>query len=130
MTKEEHIKYWIDIAENDWEIALRLFSSGDYLYSLFFAHLVIEKISKGLWVKVNPDNFPPKVHNVLFLLEKSGIQLIQEQKEFLTLLNEFNIDARYPDYKQKIYKICTKEYSDDMLKKVDEMRKWLLNKMQ
>ena len=52
MTKEEYIKYWIEIAEKDWNILWKLYSSKDYLYCLFFGHLVIEKLSKALWVKI------------------------------------------------------------------------------
>jgi len=44
MTKEEHIKHWIDSAENDLETANILFNSGRYDWCLFIAHLVIEKL--------------------------------------------------------------------------------------
>ena len=130
MTKEEHIEYWLNIADNDWEIAEKLYISGDYMYCLFFCHLVVEKISKAIWVKNHQTNIPPKVHNILNLLDESQITLDSEATEFIILLNEFNIEARYPDYKQKIFGICDKPYTDDMLKKVKGLRHCLLNKMQ
>ena len=108
MTKDEHIKYWIDIAEKDWDIAQKLYSTKDFVYCLFFAHLVIEKISKAHWVKCNQDNFPPKVHNVVYLLDQSTVQLDNEQTDFLLLLNGpvlregiLTISKRYIKFAQK-----------------------------
>jgi hypothetical protein len=56
--------------------------------------------------------------------------LSTEQIDFLLLLNEFNIEGRYPDYKQNIFQICTNEYTDSILLKVKEIKEWLLNKLQ
>jgi HEPN domain-containing protein len=64
MNKQEHILFWKNSAKNDWKISQKLFHSKDYLYSLFFAHLVLEKLCKAHWVKDNPENFPPKIHNL------------------------------------------------------------------
>ena len=130
MTKNEHIEYWLAIADKDWEIVQKLYQSGDYMYCLFFCHLVIEKISKAIWVKNHETNIPPKIHNIINLLDESQISFDNEKSEFLLLLNEFNIEARYPDYKQKIFRICDKTYTDDMLKKVKDIRQCLLSKMQ
>lgn len=130
MTKNEHIEYWLSLADKDWDIVHKLYQSGDYLYCLFFCHLVIEKISKAIWVKNNQGNIPPKVHNILYLLEESNIVLDSGDTDLLLILNEFNIEARYPDYKKKIFKICDKQYTDEMLKKVKEIKQCLQNKMQ
>ncbi|MBI4646344.1 MAG: HEPN domain-containing protein [Bacteroidia bacterium] len=125
MTKEEHIAYWISLAEKDWKVVKKLYQTKEYVYCLFFTHLTIEKFSKALWVKNNEDNYPPKKYNIVYLLEKSNIQLSDEQKDFLLILNDFQLEGRYPDYKQKIYKICTKHYTDDILVKVKKIKIWL-----
>ena len=130
MTKKDYIKYWIDIAEKDLDILWKLYTSKDYVYSLFFAHLVIEKLSKAIWVKNNIENIPPRSHNTYYILDQAKIKLTTEQIDFLLILNEFNIEGRYPDYKQKIFQFTTKEYSDDMFLKFKEMREWLLNLLQ
>ena len=130
MTKEEHIKYWIDIAEKDWAIHLKLYDSMDFVYCLFFVHLMVEKLSKAVWVKYNVDNYPPKSHNTCYILDQAKIGLSDEQKDFLLILNEFNIEGRYPDYNQKIFKICTKKYTDDILLKTKEIKEWLLSRLQ
>jgi HEPN domain-containing protein len=130
MTKEEHIKYWIDISEKDWEILLKLYESKDFVYCLFFGHLVIEKLSKAIWVKNNTENIPPRSHNNYYILDQSKINLSTDQIDFLLVLNEFNIESRYPDYKQKIFQITTKDYFEDMFTKIKEIREWLLNLLQ
>jgi HEPN domain-containing protein len=45
MTKEEHIKYWLETAEEDWKVANHFSKKGDYACCLFIAHLVIEKLN-------------------------------------------------------------------------------------
>jgi hypothetical protein len=44
---------------------------------------------------------------------------------FLALLNDFQIQGRYPDYKLKIKQLLTKEYSDTIVPKIIELRKCL-----
>lgn len=130
MNKEEHIKYWIDIAEKDWDIVNTLYDAEKYIYCLFFAHLVLEKLSKAIWVKDNELNIPPKVHNIVYLLEKTNAELTIEQKKFLVVMNDFQLEGRYPDYKQKVYHLLTKEKTDEIISKVKEIREWLLKKLQ
>jgi hypothetical protein len=47
MTKEEHIKFWTETAEKDWNAVENLVASKNYLHALFFAHLVLEKLTKA-----------------------------------------------------------------------------------
>lgn len=55
MTKEEYISFWLSQAEDDWAAVDTLFQGKNYLQSLFFAHLVIEKICKAIWIKHNQE---------------------------------------------------------------------------
>jgi HEPN domain-containing protein len=130
MTKQEHIKYWIETSENDWQIVFKLLKSKDYMYSLFFSHLTIEKLSKAIWINNNEENYPPKTHNILFILEKAGFELTDAQKDFLIKSNSFQLEGRYPDYKLEIYKICDKEFTEKFLEEVKQMRECLLKNLQ
>jgi len=80
MNKQDHINYWISVAEKDWEIVAKLYKSNDFVYALFFCHLVIEKLSKVVWVSNSHDNVPPRI--ILFgsyatnrEILKTGIEL-------------------------------------------------------
>lgn len=52
MTKEEHIKYWLEISDDNFKSMLNMFNSKEYMWSLFVGHLVLEKLLKALYVKV------------------------------------------------------------------------------
>ena len=52
MSKEEIIKYWISASEEDFDLSRTLFQNKKFVYSLFFVHLSIEKLLKGLIVMI------------------------------------------------------------------------------
>ncbi len=74
-TKEQYIKFWVDQAEDDWKAVQTLFNGKNYLQSLFFAHLVVEKLCKSLWIKHSNDNVPPMTHKLIFLLSATPVIL-------------------------------------------------------
>ena len=129
-SKEEIIEFWIGQSEEDWSVSEVLYKNKKYLQSLFFGHLVIEKICKAKWIKDNSDNVPPKTHNLILLLSKTTIKLSDEQSEFLLNLNRFQLEGRYPDYLNQIQNICNENNTKELLLKIDEVRLWLLNQMQ
>ena len=126
MTKQQHIDYWINTAEDDWDSVELLFIGKKYLQSLFWAHLVLEKLTKALWVKNHIENTPPKIHNLILLLEQSDIDLSEEKMRFLYDYNAFQLSSRYPDYLNNIHRVCTKQFTEIQLDKVNEIRKCLL----
>jgi HEPN domain-containing protein len=130
MTKEQHIDYWIKTADEDWLSVEVLLKTGRYMHCLFFAHLTIEKIAKAHWVKNHEDNIPPKIHNIVWLLEESNVNLDKDMITFLLQFNRFQLSTRYPDYMNKIYHICTEIFTTQELKKVKEIRICLLEMLQ
>jgi len=62
----KHIKYWIDSAEHDLDVAESLFANAKYDWCLFIAHLVLEKTMKALYVK-HKNDFPPRTHDLVRL---------------------------------------------------------------
>jgi HEPN domain-containing protein len=130
MTKEQHIAHWINTAKEDWDTVEALLSGKRYMHSLFWAHLVLEKLAKALWVKNHEDNFPPRVHNIVWLLEESSVDLGNEKMEYLSNFNDFQLSGRYPDYTNKIYKICTESFTRQELEKIKEIRTCLHKMLQ
>lgn len=129
-TKEEHIKYWLDQSEDDWEAVDALLKGKKYIQSLFFAHLVIEKICKALWIKHNQENIPPKTHNLNFILSQTQVILSDKQKEFLLTLNRFQLEGRYPEYITKLHQICDEKFTSEILAQTKEIKLWLQENMQ
>jgi HEPN domain-containing protein len=130
MTKEQYVEYWIDTAKNDWSTSETLFVAGHYLHCLFFAHLTLEKIAKAHWVKIHQDNIPPRMHNIVWILQESQVGISNEDMIFLEVFNQFQLSTRYPDYLRNIEVLCTKEFTENQLNKVKEVRKCLLEMLQ
>ncbi len=125
MEIKEHIKYWIDSAEYDLDSAFEIFKVGRYSWSLFIGHLALEKVLKALYVKSNLNKVPPKIHNLRKLSVLSNLDLTEDQQLFLDKINIFQIEARYAQAKNELYKIATKEFTFDNLKEIKENFLWL-----
>ncbi|TAH20520.1 MAG: HEPN domain-containing protein [Cytophagales bacterium] len=87
-----------------------------------FAHLVLEKLAKALWVKNNQENTPPRTHQLLRILQEAQVNLNSEQEIFLQLMNNFQMQGRYPDYLQNIHRICTESYTQDIIQQVESLK--------
>jgi len=128
MTKEEKVNYWIEAAEKDWVVAGHLLEKGDYPYTLFFGHLTIEKLLKAICVN-RFDEPPPFTHRLIYLAEKAELDISSERMEILEIITDFNLSARYPDEKFLFYKKCSLEFTETYLKKIEEMKGWLLKQV-
>lgn len=129
MDMKEHVKYWLDSADNDLEAAGHLFSSAKYDWCLFIGHLVLEKILKAAYVCNNQNKIPPKTHNLNKLAKYSNLKLSKDQIVFLDEVNDFNLEVRYPEYKREFYKLCTKEFASSYFLKIQEFSLWLKSRI-
>ncbi len=125
MTKQEHIKYWLESAKHDLDTAESMYASGKYDWCLFVGHLVLEKVLKANFVARNDNNMPPKTHNLVRLAEISEIDLSDRRRILLDKITDFNLQTRYPDYKLSFYKRCTEEYSKEYFNEIKELHIWL-----
>ena len=126
MTREEITLYWLETSDNDYNTMMHLFEAKDYHWSLFIGHLVIEKLIKAIYTKTNEEyHNVPRSHDLLYLAEKSKLELTDEFKIILATITSFNIRARYPDYKKAFYAKCTFDYCSGQLKNIEEVRSWL-----
>jgi HEPN domain-containing protein len=126
MTQQEKIDFWIKTSDNDFESMEYMFAGKRYSWALFIGHLVIEKLLKALFIKVNSDKVDiPKTHNLVELAKKDNLTLTDEQESRLIVITHFNINARYRDYKDAFYKRCTKEYTTNQINILKEVRQWI-----
>lgn len=120
-------EYWLKSSENDYETMQIMFKNKRNTWTLFLGHLVIEKLLKGLYAKNNKTNpYAIKTHNLLALAEKCHLNLTDKQIEKLQIITQFNISARYDDYKESFYKKCTDNYTAEQVKNIQEVREWLI----
>lgn len=125
MTIEDHIKYWIDSAENDILASESMYKSKRYDWCLFIGHLVLEKTIKAIFVKNNNNEIPPKIHDLIKLSEKAKLRLTEDKEKIYDQINGFNIEARYPEYKKEFYKRCTVEFTTNYFEIIKNEFKWL-----
>lgn len=128
ITIEEQVKYWTNSAERDFETMKVLLNSKRYPESLFFGHVVLEKMLKA-FVTMETKEQPPKIHNLVVLEKLANLNLSNDIKDYFVVVNTFNIRGRYDDYKEAFYKTCTKEYTEEHFRKVSETYKNLCQLM-
>ena len=116
MSKKEIIEHWITMAGRDWQSVLALQQAGQFVHALFFSHLVIEKIVKAHWIQDNEENNPPKTHDLEYLYNQTNLKISDEQVDFLRIMNAWNLEGRYQDYKDKFYRSTTAAYCEIKIK--------------
>ena len=68
-------------------------------------------------------------HDLLRLANKIEIELPNEYDEWLDEITTFNLNARYDNYKQSFNKLCTVEFSNEWIGKIETLRKWLISQL-
>ncbi|MCG2700674.1 HEPN domain-containing protein [Candidatus Parcubacteria bacterium] len=122
------VRYWQKTAEHDYETMIGLFKIKRYSDSLFFGHLVLEKILKGSVVKYTGKQ-APYIHNLTKLAELAKCDLLEEEMNLLDIVNRFNIRCRYPEHKLQFYKICDMGYTKNYINKISKLYKMLCQKL-
>ncbi len=126
MNSVDLMEYWFKSADEDYDTMLYMKAGKKNTWCLFMGHLVIEKLLKGLYAKNNPDDpIAPKIHNLILLSQKANLEVPTEIREKIQTINTFNISARYDDYKRTFDEKCTDDYTEEQVKNVEEVRKWL-----
>ena len=115
------MRYWLKSSNEDYDVMQVMFKNKKNTWTLFLGHLVIEKLLKGLYAKNNKENpYTIKSHNLLALAEKCKLDLTDEQVKKLQIITQFNISARYDDYKENFKQKCTDEYTKQQVRNIDE----------
>jgi HEPN domain-containing protein len=95
---QERIKYWRSASRRDLRTAEGLLGLKRYDACLFFGHLAIEKLLKGL-VEAHTNEIPPYTHDLERLGKLINTPLSDIQLADLRTITEFNIAGRYDDAK-------------------------------
>jgi HEPN domain-containing protein len=121
---QARVKYWRESADHDWVTAQGLWKLKRYDACLFYCHLVLEKLLKGLVTQATQAT-PPYVHDLVTLLERTNIEAEADRVALLVKFTSFNLRCRYPQDKEDFYKMCTREFSEVYFKKTQQLITWL-----
>ena len=128
MNNIDLMNFWIESSDRDYLSMIKNYETKQYTWALFIGHLMLEKLLKGIYAKINKENpYAPKIHNLNNLASKCGIKLNEKQTRILFTCNSFNINARYEDYKNNFYNKCTQEYTLEQIKNIETMREYFKN---
>ncbi len=121
----KNTRYWLDSSEKDFQAAQSLLKSKHYSQCLFFCHLSVEKLLKGIVTQTIKD-YPPFTHDLRKLARIAGLDLSPSQKKVLDKIFSFNIVGRYAGAKLEFYKKYNKkEYAQKYLKITQDLLLWL-----
>ena len=120
--------FWLTEAEEALHVAENLVDSKDYSYALFFGHLAIEKLLKGMYAHTLKAHAPP-IHNLVGLAAQLNLKLSQTKINALARITTFNIQARYPDFKRAFRAKCTPTYTNRQMKVIQGIFKWLRSQL-
>ena len=124
MTERDLEKYWRDTAKDSLDTAEGLFKLKRYHHALFFCHLSLEKILKGLvFVKTGQHALP--IHDLVKLSHQAKLPLNNSQIDELSEIATFNVAARYDNIKRDFYHKATEDFATVWLNKTKEIFLWL-----
>lgn len=129
MTKEDHILFWKNSAEDNWSMVLYCIEGKKNLEALFFIHLTIEKLLKANWIRDNFGNTPPLSHELQKIHSDTMLGNDAEWYDLYMIINSWNIETRYPDYKNTLRKMANSKYMELHLDKIKTLRTWLLSRL-
>ena len=115
---------WLKQADYDMDTADYMLRGDRGLYALFMCHLSVEKAIKGLF-QSKLDIVPPKIHNLVYLLEKMGCTPPEELGRFIVRLNEVNVATRYPEDMMALQSQYSKTAIREILTSGKEVLEWI-----
>ena len=122
----DKVTYWIEIADYDIDTAEAMYQTQRWLYVAFMCHQAIEKTLKAYWCGTREDD-PPYTHNHMRLAEGCGLydRMSDEQKDFLDKVTNFNIEARYPEDKDDLYRRLSKQTCREIIDETKQLIQWM-----
>ena len=126
MTKKP--EEWFKQAAYDLKTAEVMLENKRFIYAVFMCHLAIEKALKWLY-QFRLNEVPPKVHNLIYLVEKIGLSPSEKLYNAIFELNRVSIPTRYPDDLTKMISEYKKKNTLEIINNSKEVLKWLKNQL-
>ncbi|MDR1088377.1 MAG: HEPN domain-containing protein [Coriobacteriales bacterium] len=118
--------YWLDLCDDDVLTAKALLKSERLLPMGFFCHMITEKALKAV-IAERTDEVPPRIHDLAKLANRAGIweSVSDEQKELFKKLTPLQIEARYPEYKERVAATLTKGFCKQLFSETEVFLCWI-----
>ena len=126
----DKVEYWLELCDDDLKAAKAMLNSKNYLWAGFICHLVAEKALKAAVANIT-NEVPPKTHDLPRLADKADIygEMTEDYRKLLNKLTPMQIEARYPEYKEKIAALLTEDYCNKLLEETEAFLCWIKGKL-
>jgi len=130
MTTEEKVTYWINLSDNDLNVAHTLLKGKHYLYTGFMCHQVVEKIFKAYYTKLKAETLP-FTHDLRYIAIAADFwkDLSEVQQSHVIELMPLQIEARYPEYKNRIAKSLSDSKCKQIIQQVTALKQWIIEQI-
>ena len=131
MSDFDKVDYWLELAFYDLDTAKAMLATERYLYVGFMCNQTMKKILKAYYVFKNKKT-PPYTHNMRRLATEANLykKMSEKQKDFIDDMIPFNIEGRYPEYKQMLYDTLKRTECENLIKGTEEFVKWIKSKLE
>lgn len=124
MNPQELIGYWKESAADAKQTAETLVENKRYHHALFFCHLALEKLLKGLVYK-KTQHHPLPIHDLVKLAQEAGLSLSGEQTGQLAEITTWNVQARYDSVKREFYRKASPTFTKQWITIFQTLYLWL-----
>jgi HEPN domain-containing protein len=126
----DKVEYWLELCDDDLKAAKAMLRTKNFLWTGFICHLIAEKALKAAIANIT-NEIPPKTHDLPKLANKTDIccDMHEDYKKLLNKLMPLQIEARYPEYKEKITALLTESYCEKLLEETEGFLCWIKEKL-
>ncbi|MCL2081401.1 MAG: HEPN domain-containing protein [Oscillospiraceae bacterium] len=127
----DKIEYWLGLCDEDFITAKWLLRGERWLYTAYFCNQIAEKALKAAVANVT-DEVPPKTHDLYKLAKYSRIteDLTDAHRVFLNKIARYQIEARYPEYKNQSAALLDAEKCGQMLNETEDFLCWIKQRLE
>jgi len=122
--QQEDFDSWVAASDYDLETAEAMLRADRLLYVLFCCQQAVEKRLKASVVS-RTAKMPPKVRDLLRLVEQTGLPHRPDQLQLLATLGSYYIETRYPEEVRELSRELTTPIATSCLARVKEYVEWL-----
>lgn len=123
------VNQWIESSDKDFVSMQKLLAGKDYSMALFVGHQIIEKLLNAFYVKKHGIH-ALHIHDLLRLAREVDPVLPDLIEENLKGISIFNLNIHCDNYKQEFIRLCTLEFAEHWIDKIEILRDWLKAKLE
>ncbi len=125
---DPRVENWLNSARYDLAAARDMLAAGRFVYTVFFAHLAVEKALKAR-VQEQTGRTPPRTHDLILLLRRARVAPPPDLRDFLGKLAGSSTATRYPSDLEEVVRAYPQEVAEEYLQRAEEAVEWIARQL-